>query len=157
MLVRAFEKASVPPWRLVLAGAQGYGAEETLAEIEGSPARDRITVTGWVCDVELQSWYRRSSIFAFPSWDEGFGIPVLEAMACGIPVLTSNVSSLPEVAGGAAVLVPPTDVEAIADGLTQLLDDTALAVKLAARGLEWSANFSWDRCARETLAVYESV
>jgi glycosyltransferase involved in cell wall biosynthesis len=82
---------------------------------------------------------------------------VLEAMACGTPVLTSNLSSLPEVAGDAAFLVSPTDRGAIADGLHQLLDDAALAATLTARGLEWSARFSWDRCARETLAVYESL
>jgi glycosyltransferase involved in cell wall biosynthesis len=78
-------------------------------------------------------------------------------MACGTPVLTSNVSSLPEVTGGAAVLVEPTDGEAIAHALTNLLEDTELRATLTARGLAWSSRFSWDRCARETLAVYESV
>ncbi len=78
-------------------------------------------------------------------------------MACGTPVLTSNVSSLPEVAGDAAVLVPPTDVDAIAEGLARLLEDGALRADLAERGARRAAEFSWERCARETLAVYEAV
>ena len=96
-------------------------------------------------------------MFAYPSLWEGFGLPVLEAMACGTPVLTSDVSSLPEVAGDAALLVPPTDVEAIADGLRRLLEDAALRADLAERGRRQAASFSWERCARETLSVYNSV
>jgi glycosyltransferase involved in cell wall biosynthesis len=98
-----------------------------------------------------------ATVFAYPSLWEGFGLPVLEAMACGAPVLTSNVSSLPEVAGDAAVLVPPTDVDAIAASLGRLLDDDAFRADLSARGRQRAAQFSWERCARETLAVYEAV
>jgi glycosyltransferase involved in cell wall biosynthesis len=105
----------------------------------------------------MASLYSLATTFAYPSLYEGFGLPVLEAMVCGTPVLTSNVSSLPEVAGDAALLVSPTDVGEIADGLAQMLEDAALAAKLSARGLEWTTRFSWDRCARETLAVYESL
>jgi glycosyltransferase involved in cell wall biosynthesis len=98
-----------------------------------------------------------ATVFAYPSLWEGFGLPVLEAMTCGTPVLTSDISSLPEVAGAAAVLVPPTDVEAIADGLLRLLEDAALRADLAECGRRQAANFSWERCARETLSVYNSV
>jgi glycosyltransferase involved in cell wall biosynthesis len=142
---------------LVIAGGPGWLSETLRREVAERGLADRVRFIGYVRDEDMAPLYSLATVFAYPSLYEGFGLPVLEAMACGVPVLTSNVSSLPEVAGGAAVLVAPTDVDAIADGLTQLLDDTALAAKLVARGLEWSTNFSWDRCARETLAVYESV
>jgi glycosyltransferase involved in cell wall biosynthesis len=112
---------------------------------------------GYIAEEDVAALYSLATVFAYPSLWEGFGLPVLEAMACGTPVLTSDVSSLPEVAGDAALLVPPTDVEAIADGLTRLLDDAALRSDLAARGLHRVAAFSWERCARETLAVYTSI
>jgi glycosyltransferase involved in cell wall biosynthesis len=118
---------------------------------------DRVRFTGYIESGDVAALYSLATVFAYPSLWEGFGLPVLEAMACGTPVLTSDVSSLPEVAGDAAVLVSPTDVEAIADGLTRLLDDAALRADLAARGLRRAASFSWERCARETLAVYRSV
>lgn len=159
-LVQAY--ATLPPSlrrhvSLVIAGGPGWLSESLRREVGERGLADRVRFIGYVRDEDMASLYSLATVFAYPSLYEGFGLPVLEAMACGVPVLTSNVSSLPEVAGGAAVLVAPTDVEAIADGLTQLLDDGALAAKLVARGLEWSTNFSWDRCARETLAVYESV
>ena len=118
-LVESFE--TVPsPWQLVLAGSNGYGAEEILARIESSPARDRIHVTGYVSAAELAAWYARAAVFAFPSLDEGFGMPVLEAMSAGVPVITSNRSALPEVAGDAALLVDPEDTEAIGRALREL-------------------------------------
>ncbi len=142
---------------LVIAGGPGWLSESLRREVVNGDWLTGVRFIGYVRDEDMASLYSLATVFAYPSLYEGFGLPVLEAMACGVPVLTSNISSLPEVAGGAAVLVTPTDVDAIADGLTQLLDDPALAAKLVARGLEWSTNFSWDRCARETLAVYESV
>ena len=107
-LVAAFETVA-PEWRLVLAGSDGYGAEEIRARIAASPARERIAVLGYVTPEELAGWYARASVFAFPSLDEGFGMPVLEAMAAGVPVVTSNRSALPEVAGDAALLVDPEE------------------------------------------------
>ena len=105
-LVEAFERVDAP-WKLVLAGSNGYGAAGILARIQASPARDRISVLGYVPLSELSALYRRASVFAFPSLDEGFGMPVLEAMAAGAAVLTSDRSALPEVAGDAALLVDP--------------------------------------------------
>jgi glycosyltransferase involved in cell wall biosynthesis len=95
--------------------------------------------------------------FVFPSLYEGFGLPALEAMSCGTPVVTSNISSLPEVVGDAAVLVDPELVESIAGGMEKVLTDSDLREKLATEGLSQAHKFSWDRAARETLAVYRRV
>jgi glycosyltransferase involved in cell wall biosynthesis len=102
-------------------------------------------------------WYRAASVFAYPSLFEGFGLPVAEAMACGTPAITSNVSSLPEVAGDAALLVDPTSVEALAAALWQLLDDPALARQLREQGPARTARFTWPRTARETVQVYTAA
>jgi glycosyltransferase involved in cell wall biosynthesis len=125
--------------------------------VEALELGDRVHLAGYVEGEDLAALYSLATVFAYPSLWEGFGLPVLEAMACGTPVLTSDISSLPEVAGAAALLVPPTDVEAIADGLLRLLEDAALRADLGERGQRQAANFSWERCARETLSVYNSV
>jgi glycosyltransferase involved in cell wall biosynthesis len=96
-------------------------------------------------------------LFVFPSLMEGFGLPALEAMACGTPVVSSHAASLPEVVGDAAVLVDPTDVEQITDAMRLALTQPALAAQLRARGLARAAQFTWERTARETIAVYERV
>jgi glycosyltransferase involved in cell wall biosynthesis len=142
---------------LVVAGAKGWLDESMHARVESLGLGDRVHLAGYIEGGDLAAVYSLATVFAYPSLWEGFGLPVLEAMACGTPVLTSNVSSLPEVAGTAAVLVSPTDVEAIADGLLRLLEDAALRADLAERGRRQAASFSWERCARETLAVYRSV
>jgi glycosyltransferase involved in cell wall biosynthesis len=103
---------------------------------------------------ELAAWYARAAIFAFPSLDEGFGMPVLEAMAGGAPVLTSNRSALPEVAGDAAVLVDPEDTEALTGALRRMAADEGLRQELAVRGLARSRLFTWEKAARETWDVY---
>jgi glycosyltransferase involved in cell wall biosynthesis len=155
-LVKAFENAGAG-WRLVLAGSAGYGADSIHARIAASPARDRIQVTGYVSPTELAAWYARASVFAFPSLDEGFGIPVLEAMAAGVPVLTSNRSALPEVAGGAALLVDPENGPEMAAALDRLLVDPDLRLELAARGRRRASDFSWERAAAATWAVYDEL
>ena len=152
-LVRAFERLPAE-WRLVLAGAAGYGSEETMETIEASPARARIETPGYVDQAGLERLYGEASVFAFPSLDEGFGIPVLEAMAWGIPVLTSTRSSLPEVAGDAALLVDPLETDEIAAGLSRLAEDTALRETLAARGRERALGFTWQAACERTWAVY---
>jgi glycosyltransferase involved in cell wall biosynthesis len=153
-LVAAFE-ALDPVWRLVLAGSYGYGANAIRGRIEQSPARDRIAVLGYVPAADLAAWYARASIFAFPSFDEGFGMPVLEAMAAGTPVLTSNCSALPEVAGDAALLVDPHEPDALSGALRNLAGDEGLRGELAARGLSWAGRFTWQKAIRETWEVYQ--
>jgi glycosyltransferase involved in cell wall biosynthesis len=155
-LVEAFE-AVAPEWRLVLAGAAGYGADGIMARIARSPARDRISLPGYVSLEELAAWYRRSMIFAFPSLDEGFGMPVLEAMAAGTPVLTSNRSALPEVAGDAALLVEPDNVDALAVALKELTGNEGLRQDLAQRGLSRARTFTWEKAVRQTWDVYQDL
>ncbi len=149
-LVRAFT-AMPEDWRLVLAGSSGYGAAAIMREIEGNP---RITVTGYVSGAELERLYTRASIFAFPSLDEGFGMPVLEAMARGLPVLTSNRSALPEVGGDAALLVDPFNVDAIGAALVRLAEDQDLRGELRTKGYARTHAHSWEAAAAKTWSVY---
>ncbi len=156
-LIEAFESAPTE-WTLILAGSPGgYGATEILDRIVRSAARDRIEVTGYISSQQLRSLYQRSAIFAFPSLDEGFGIPVLEAMAFGVPVLTSNRSALPEVAGAAALLVDPQRTDEIADGLHRLIENEELRTDLAQRGRLRAAEFPWKRAVHQTYGVYREL
>ncbi len=155
-LVRAFEQTALG-WRLVLAGSLGYGAEEIIAQIDRSPRREDIEITGYVPRAALNDLYSRAGIFAFPSLDEGFGIPVLEAMARGIPVLTSDGSALREVAGDAAVLVDPRDLESITAGLHRLTADRELREQLGEKGRGRSAGFTWENAVAKTWDVYDEL
>jgi len=155
-LVHAFESVD-PEWRLVIAGSSGFGAAEILARIHASPARSRIQVTGYVTPEVLAGWYSRASVFAFPSLDEGFGMPVLEAMAAGIPVIASNRSALPEVAADAALLVDPEQTEDLATALRQLTRDANAREAWMARGRERTRLFTWEKAVRETWDVYRDV
>ncbi len=155
-LVRAFE-ALPRDWRLVLAGSSGFGSESILAHIARSAARDRILITGYIATTELAQWYARSRIFAFPSLDEGFGIPVLEAMSAGVPVIASDRSALPEVCGDAALLVNPENEPEIAAALRQLACNSELREKLAAKGYDRVKSFTWERAAHCTWEVYQTV
>ena len=157
-LLEAFEKADCPDWKLVLAGAPGgYGGAEIKERIRNSSCRDRLEVTGYVQPEEREKLYCRASVFAFPSLDEGFGMPVLEAMAHGVPVLTSNRPALAEVAADAAILVDPFDSNAIAESLRQLMQDSRLREQLRVKGTEHVRRFTWARTIRETYAVYREV
>jgi glycosyltransferase involved in cell wall biosynthesis len=155
-LVEAFETLD-PEWKLVLAGSAGYGAEEIMARIERSPARARISVTGYVSPQQLAAAYRRASIFAFPSLDEGFGMPILEAMAAGTPVIASTSSALPEVARDAAVLVAPEDTHPLAAALHDLTGNEELRRDLARRGIDRARSFTWAKAVRETWQVYQDL
>jgi len=156
-LVEAFETLS-RPWRLVLAGApSGYQAEQILDRIKASPARERIEVTGYITREKLNDLFARASIFAFPSLDEGFGIPVLEAMAWGLPVITSNSSALLELGRNAALLVDPLSVQEIAAALSSLAESTSLRETLAAAGKLRAREFTWKRAVEKTYAVYSEL
>jgi glycosyltransferase involved in cell wall biosynthesis len=155
-LAKAFEEMP-PDWRLVLVGSCGFGSGEILRQIESSPARDRIEVPGYVSATMLADYYARAAIFAFPSLDEGFGIPILEAMAWGIPVLTSNRSALPEAGGDAALYVDPFSTEELASALRALARDEGLLKTLAARGSLRAADFPWERAVEQTAGVYRDL
>lgn len=119
--------------------------EENIRFIKGVPEEDLIAI------------YNMASVFVFPSFYEGFGIPVLEGMACGVPVVTSNISSMPEVGGDAAIYFNPYDENDMAEKIRQAIDDDQLREEMMAKGLEKVKEYSWDKCARETLKVYERV
>lgn len=156
-LVEAFE--TLPEnWELVIAGAtKGYQAERTLDRIQQSASRDRIRVTGYLSQSELERLYRRASIFAFPSLDEGFGMPVLEAMAHGVPVVTSRRSALEEVAGHAAILIDPADTEELRCALHRLVHDSDLWMRLSKSGYARARLYTWERAVRSTYAIYEQL
>jgi glycosyltransferase involved in cell wall biosynthesis len=143
---------SVPP--LVILGREDFGFQPILDFVRDTGLNEQILFTGFVAEEDLTAAYTLARVLAFPSLHEGFGIPVLEAMACEVPVLTSNTSALPEVAGDAAVLVDPWSVDSIAQGLTSLLNDEQLRTKLIARGLARVAHFSPERSAQQMLESY---
>jgi glycosyltransferase involved in cell wall biosynthesis len=142
---------------LVVVGGRGWLYDDFFARLERSPAREAVLFPGYVPDADLPPIYAGAQALAFPSLYEGFGLPVLEAMACGAPVVCSNTSSLPEVVGDAALLFDPHDVTAITQALHRLLSDDTLHADLQQRGLDRAATFSWDRVAAETEAVYNIV
>ena len=155
-LVQAFE--NVPQdWRLVLAGSAGFGADAILSGIAASPARDRISILGYITAKALADWYARSMILAFPSLDEGFGIPILEAMAAGLPVLTSNRSAMAEVAGGAALLVSPESVEELTEALRKMIADGELREDLKQKGRVRATEYTWPQAIENTWKVYEEL
>jgi glycosyltransferase involved in cell wall biosynthesis len=139
--------------QLVLAGKKGWLYDDLFAQVERRGLTGRVVFPGYIADADLPALLSGATAFLYPSLYEGFGIPVLEAGACGVPVITSNTSSLPEVAGDAALLVDPHDVDAIAAAMHRLVTDEALRAELARRGLANVQRFSWEKCARETLAV----
>jgi glycosyltransferase involved in cell wall biosynthesis len=155
-LVEAFEQLDTG-WKLVLAGSFGFDAQDALERIERSPRKSDIRVLGYVPDRELEELYERAAIFAFPSLDEGFGMPVLDAMARGVPVATSNVSAMPEVAGDAALLIDPMDTDSIAGGLRRLTADSALREQLTQAGLARAREFSWEKSVEATWKVYQEL
>jgi glycosyltransferase involved in cell wall biosynthesis len=138
---------------LALVGPRGWDAAPILDAARAAGAR----LLGHVSDEQLRALYAGCACFAYPSLYEGFGLPILEAMAAGAPVVTSNLSSLPEVAGDAALLVDPRDPRAIANAIGRVLGDPALADDLRARGRDRAREFSWDRTARETLALLARI
>jgi len=153
-LVEAFARIRAGRVGLVLAGGKGWLYDELFASVEALGLHEEVIFPGYVVDDELPLWYNAATVLAYPSVYEGFGLPVLEAQACGTPVLTSNVSSLPEAAGDGALTVDPYDVEALAAGLHRLLADEPLRLQLRERGLAHARQFSWPRTAQETARVY---
>ena len=155
-LLEAFENCP-PGWRLVLAGSAGYGGSEIARRIEESPRRGEIDVTGYVAGGQLRRLYARASILAFPSLAEGFGLPLLEAMARGVAVLTSDGSALREVAGDAVIRINPREVVELGAAVRRLLEQPALQQQLRERGRARAREFGWRRAAEATLGVYRAV
>jgi glycosyltransferase involved in cell wall biosynthesis len=151
-------RKDLPGWKLVLVGARNAWKSTPISEeMRKLNLAPWVQLTGYIPEEDLPALYNGAGLFAFPSLYEGFGLPVLEAMACGTPVITSNVSSLPEVAGDAALLVDPYNVEEIAAAMVNVLSDQELSEDLHRRGLERSKEFSWERTAQQTLEVYKKV
>ncbi|HEX6288541.1 MAG TPA: glycosyltransferase family 1 protein [Herpetosiphonaceae bacterium] len=149
--------AEFPHVPLVIAGKKGWMYDEIFKRVVELGLEQQIRFLGYIPDDDVIPLYNGARVFVYPSRYEGFGLPVLEAMQCGVPVITTNVSSMPEVADGAALLVPPGEIPALAAALREVLTDDELARDLARRGLARAAHFSWRRCAAETLEVYQSL
>jgi glycosyltransferase involved in cell wall biosynthesis len=147
-------KAQGFPHRLLIVGGQGWRFAPIQQLVADLGLTGDVTFTGYVPLADLPPLYTGADCVLLPSLYEGFGFPVLEAMACAAPVVCSNASSLPEVAGAAALLVPPTDAQSLADAAALLLTQPALAAELRQRGVGQAARFRWETCAAETVAVY---
>ena len=159
-LVAAYEQTvrlTHAPDHLVLCGGAGWKNQDVFERIESSPLRNRIHVLGYVADDDLAAAYTGCSLFVYPSLAEGFGLPPLEAMACGAPVVTSNTTSLPETVGDAARLVDPFDVESIVDGVVELLSDEMARKTYVEAGFARAAEMSWDAVAVRTLTIYREI
>jgi glycosyltransferase involved in cell wall biosynthesis len=143
--------------RLVVAGQDGWGADAFATALGRTRHRDRIVRLGWVDTATRADLLAGASVFAYPSRYEGFGLPPLEAMASGTPVVTTRTGALPEVVGDAALLVPPGDVQALADALGDVVDDVAIADRLIAAGRRRVGEFSWDTAAAQMVAVYRAL
>jgi glycosyltransferase involved in cell wall biosynthesis len=156
-LIRAYRNvANTVPHTLVLAGPPGWDSTAIQRELAGG-GPGRVEVTGHLPEADLDALYRGADTFVYPSLYEGFGLPVLDAMARGIPVVTSNTSSLPELTGGAAVHVSPTSTRELADALEHLLTDEGERSRLSDAGRARALEYSWERTAASTLEVYEKV
>jgi glycosyltransferase involved in cell wall biosynthesis len=158
-LVRAFSAVAQrqPDVALVLAGPPGWGEQALASAVAASGARERIVRTGWVAQPDLAALLSRASLLAFPSLYEGFGLPPLEAMRAGVPVVATRAGSLPEVLGDAALLVEVGDHDGLVEALTTCLGDEAECRRLIAAGTAWSARYSWERCGDELEALYREA
>jgi glycosyltransferase involved in cell wall biosynthesis len=156
-LLEATSQASLSTLQLVLAGQKGWLADELLGQVRKLGLGKRVVLTGYVPDADLPALLSGALAFVFPSLYEGFGLPVLEAMACGTPVVCSNTSSLPEVAGDAALMVDPLDTEAMAEALACVAGEEELRNSLIERGFARVRRFSWQRTAEQVLSVLEEV
>ena len=160
-LIQAWDRMAgcrkCPDTQLVLAGAMGRGHEEILKIREASPNREHIILTGTLPDVELAALVKNASLCVIPSLYEGFCLPMVEAMACGVPTIASNTSCIPEVSGGVLEYFDPLSVEEIAQAIGRALEDSDLRERLRRGGLARTTEFSWERCARETLRVLVSA
>jgi glycosyltransferase involved in cell wall biosynthesis len=158
LLIRAFkEVAQQFPHNLLIAGGKGWLYEEMMTQVDQLGLYDRVRFLGFVADDDLPGLYSQAALFVFPSLYEGFGLPLLEAMACGVPVISSNSSSLPEVVGDAAVTLPPENADAWSDTILALLADSTLRTSLVADGFLQARHFTWKRAAKQLMSIYEEL
>ena len=156
-LIEAFAQAAPPDVLLVLVGGKGWLFDDIFSRVQTLGLQERVRFTGYVPDEDLPLWYNAASVLAFPSLYEGFGMPVVEAMACGTPVIAANGSSLPEVVGEAGLLFDPQNVSELADRLTAVLHNPNLAATMRTKGLIQAQQFSWEKAGRETAVVYQKA
>ncbi|MFN2118527.1 MAG: glycosyltransferase family 4 protein [Candidatus Promineifilaceae bacterium] len=158
MLIQAFASiAGSYPHNLFIAGGKGWLEDNMMAEAARQGIADRVRFLGFIADEHLSALYSAASLFLFPSLYEGFGLPVLEAMACGVPAVISNSSSLPEVGGEAALHLDPRQPEAWSEGMDRVLSDPGLAAAMVDAGFEQVQRFSWEKSAQELLDIYDSL
>ena len=159
-LVKAFKKLlerECKDYILVIAGEKGWLYKKIFEEIESSGMEKSIRILGVVRDEDLPLLYNCADLFVYPSLYEGFGLPPLEAMACGVPIITSNTSSLPEVVGNAGIMVDPNDIESLSDEMYRVLKDEELKHRMSRDGLKRSKMFTWEKMVNEVLETYEVV
>ena len=159
-VIEAFSKVvreAKKEYNLVVAGTKGWNYQSVFELVQRLNIEQEVIFTGYVPEEELPRLFNAASVFVYPSFYEGFGIPPLEAMACGTPVVTSSISSLPEVVGDAGLLVDPNSSDAIADAILRILTDDGLRRELTKKGVERAKLFSWQKAADETLAIYRRV
>jgi glycosyltransferase involved in cell wall biosynthesis len=161
-LLRAFERVyrDTPTAELIIAGYVRKNVPEfeaTLDEIKKRNEGLRVKLCGYVSDADVQSLYEEADVFVYPSLYEGFGLPVLEAMACGCPIIASNISSLPEVVGGAGLLVDPYDVEALAQAISTVLKDDDLKREMSVKSVAQARKFSWEKASSDYLSLFDAI
>ena len=155
---RLVEEEKINDLSLVLVGTKGWSFDSIFDEIVASQKiRDRIIVTGYAADDDLASLYSGAMMFVYPSFYEGFGLPPLEAMQCGVPVITSNTSSLPEVVGNAGIMVSPEDGDALSHAMLTIYNSDELRKQMTTDALSQAAKFSWENCAEQTIETYKAA
>jgi glycosyltransferase involved in cell wall biosynthesis len=160
-VIRAFARLiiqeNIKDLNLVLVGSKGWMLQEIFNEIENSAIlKDKVIITGYVADEDLAALYSDALFFVYPSFYEGFGLPPLEAMKCGVPVITSNTSSLPEVVGNAGIMVSPTDLDELCQAMLFIYKNPSLREKMVEQSLQRAGKFSWQRCGNETVDAYKA-
>jgi glycosyltransferase involved in cell wall biosynthesis len=153
-LVEAYARLPKDRPPLILVGGKGWLYDEIFTRVEALGLAGEVRFVGYVPAEVLPLWYSAADLFVYPSLYEGFGLPPLEAMACGTAVISSTASSLPEVVGEAGLLIDPADTEALAKAMEQVLSDTEMRKQMQSAGLVQAQNFSWERTARQTIESY---
>jgi len=154
LLISAFARLEQPELEFVLVGGKGWSYQEIYDKVVKLGLQERVRFAGYVPDDDLPLWYNAAAVLVLPSVYEGFGMPVVQAMACGTPVIAAETSSLPEVAGGAARLFDPEDEMALAEHMATVLDDSQIAAKMRQQGLTQALNFSWQQAGQKMATIY---